>query len=70
MAVDALGAQMRNVEFVETSFIGWINFFVVRYLVACNGLWRSRLRFQGNIVKATYIWESMWNVFALIFYFT
>jgi hypothetical protein len=71
MAVDAVSAQMRNVEFVENSFNGWTDFFVFRYSVACKGsVENSRLLFHGIVVRATYMWESMWNVFALIFYFT
>jgi hypothetical protein len=43
-------------------------FIVVQYLVTNVGLpGKNQFHFQGNIVKAYCISESMWNVFALIF---
>jgi hypothetical protein len=34
----ALGAQMENVDFVETGFRGWMDFIVFWYLVMNSGL--------------------------------
>jgi uncharacterized Fe-S cluster protein YjdI len=48
--------QMRNVDFVETSFIGQMDFIVFRYSGTKSGLLRNhRFRFQGYLVMVNRI---------------
>jgi hypothetical protein len=56
ITVRALGAQMRNVGFVDTGFIGRTDLIVVRYSAANSGLRsKNRFRVQGNAVKVNHI---------------
>jgi hypothetical protein len=36
IAVRALGAQTRNVDFIETALSGWMDFIVIKYSVPNN----------------------------------
>jgi hypothetical protein len=58
-AVRILGAQMRNVDFIQTGFIGRMDFVIVRYSIAATGLWSSnRFSFQGKIVSVSPIYKK------------
>jgi hypothetical protein len=68
ITVRALGVQMGDVDFVETSFTGRTDSTVVRYSSTNNGLAsNNRFRFQGNVVEINSIWKSMCIAFTHIF---
>lgn len=54
--VNALGAQIQNVDFVETGFTGQINFIVVQYSATNKDLPKNnQFLFQSNDMKVNSI---------------
>jgi hypothetical protein len=62
LTVCTLGAQMQDVSFSETSFMGQVNFIVIWYSAASDWSTKQHLFcFQGNIVSISHIWE-VWEI--------
>jgi hypothetical protein len=64
ITVRAMGAPMRNDEFVDTGFIRETDFIAVGYLALNNGLTSNRqFSFHANIVQINLIRERLCNIF-------
>jgi hypothetical protein len=71
MPVRVLGAETRNVDFVETCFKCRTDFVFVRYSVANNGLpSNNRFLFRGNAVEVIWVWKRVCNIFAPVFIYS
>jgi hypothetical protein len=54
---------MLHVDFVETGFVGQMDFIFVRYSTVNNGIMStSRFRIPDNVMKVTRTWESMFKI--------
>jgi hypothetical protein len=68
--VRALGAQMQSVNFVEYGSAGHMDFTVIHYSVASDGLpSNNQFYLQDNIVKDIHLKDSMCSVFAPIYFY-
>jgi hypothetical protein len=66
ITVRSLGAQTRNVKFLETGITGQTDYVVARYSASNTGIMRaSRFRLGGNAVKVNGIWK-LYPIFAIL----